>query len=91
MRRHAAELWVRAIRSIEHSIGNIHLHLRCVRLLLLMLLLCLKRSRRTILHLKTNYVVCELLLLLCISILMLVLLLRGCLSYIRKLEVAICD
>ena len=90
VRWHAAELLVRSdalwdIRPIEHPIGNIYLHLGCVCGRLQLLLLCLERSRLTILHLS----VCELLLLLSISThLMLLLLSLGC---IRKLEVAICD
>ena len=89
--RHVAELLIRSdalwsIGPIEHTIGNIYLHLRCVGGRLLLLLLCLERSCRTILHLS----VCELLLLLSISTYLMLLLLLG-LSYIGKLEVAIRD
>ena len=75
---------LRAICPIEHTVGNIHLHLSCVSCRLL-LLLCLKRSCRTILHLN----VCELLLLLSISACLMLQLLSLC--HIRKLEVAIRD
>ena len=87
--RHVTELLIssealRSISPIEHSIGNVNLHLSCVGGRLLLLLLGLERSCRTILHLS----VCELLLLLSISAYLMLLLLLG-LSNIGKLEVAI--